>query len=56
VRLVRDGHVVYRLHFIGRPDLDSKSFDNPKAYEVGESFSADGSRRYRDGRAGSRRG
>jgi hypothetical protein len=40
VTLVRDGHVLYRLQFWGRPDLDSESFDSNTPYNVGETFNA----------------
>jgi hypothetical protein len=40
VTLVRDGHVLYRLQFWGRPDLDSESFDSNMPYNVGDTFNA----------------
>ena len=39
--LVRDGHVLYRLQFWGRPDLDSESFDSNTSYNVGDTFDAE---------------
>jgi hypothetical protein len=40
VTLVRDGQVLYRLQFWGRPDLDSDSFDSNTPYNVGDTFNA----------------
>jgi hypothetical protein len=41
VTLERDDRLVYRLRFIGRPDLDNDSFDSSKPYEEGEPFDAE---------------
>lgn len=40
VTLNRDGHVLYRLQFWGRPDLDRESFDSNTPYDVGDTFNA----------------
>jgi hypothetical protein len=40
VTLVRDGQVLYRLQFWGRPDFDSESFDSNTPYKVGDAFNA----------------
>jgi len=40
VTLVRDGHVLYRLQFWGRPELNSESFDSNAPYNVGDAFDA----------------
>jgi hypothetical protein len=40
VTLIRDGHFLYRLEFIGRPALDSESFDSNSPYNVGDTFNA----------------
>lgn len=38
--LLRNSHVLYRLQFWGRPDLDSESFDSNTPYNVGDTFDA----------------
>jgi hypothetical protein len=40
VTLIRDGHVLYRLEFVGRPALDSESFDSIRPYNLGDPFDA----------------
>ena len=38
--LLRNGHVLYRLEFVGRPDFNSDSFDSIRPYEIGDAFDA----------------
>ena len=38
--LLRDGSVLYRLEFVGRPELNSDSFDSIRPYDLGDNFNA----------------
>jgi hypothetical protein len=40
VALLRDGSVLYRLEFVGRPELNSDSFDSIRPYDLGDTFNA----------------